>query len=108
MVVPGLVLFTFGWLYPHFLETNSLVPYLYAAPTGLVPCPTLSIIIGSTLVVDGLSSRAWCITLGAAGIFYGVFGVLRLGVTIDGLLMLGALVLIGASLANGLRRQATS
>lgn len=90
----GALLFAFGWLYPHFLNTTSFVPYLYAAPTGLIPCPTLSIVIGLSLMVEGFQSRAWSLTLGGAGIFYGLFGTLRLGVTIDWVLFVGALLLV--------------
>jgi hypothetical protein len=90
----GMVMFVFGWLYPHFLETSSFLPYLIAAPTGLVPCPTLSIVIGSALIVGGLHSRVWSIVLGATGIFYGIFGAIRLGVTIDYVLLFGALAVL--------------
>jgi hypothetical protein len=93
IVVAGAVMFIFGWVYPHFLETTSLLPYLYAAPTGLIPCPTLSIVIGTALILDGLQSRAWSLVLAAMGIFYGVFGAMRLGVTMDFVLLVGALVL---------------
>jgi len=94
----GLLLFAFGWVYPHFLRTDSALTYLYAAPTGLVPCPTLSATIGLALVLGGLGSRAWSLTLGAAGLLYGVFGALRLGVLIDALLLLGALGICGVGL----------
>jgi hypothetical protein len=94
VVGAGLLLFLFGWVYPHFLETDSFMPYLYAAPTGLIPCPTLSILIGLSLMVEGLDSRAWSLALGAAGLFYGLFGALRLGVTIDLVLVIGALLII--------------
>lgn len=90
----GVFIFLFGWVYPHFLDTSSFVPYLYAAPTGLVPCPTLSVVIGLSLVVGGLNSRAWSLVLGATGVFYGIFGALRLGVTIDLVLLIGALLTI--------------
>jgi hypothetical protein len=90
----GVVLAAFGWLYPHFLQTDSFVPYLYAAPTGLVPCPTLSIITGFSLILGGMQSRPWSMTLGVAGLFYGLFGALRLGVTIDLLLLVGAILSI--------------
>jgi hypothetical protein len=88
----GMLLFLFGWIYPHFLEPSSFVPYLYAAPTGLVPCPTLSIVIGLSLIVGGFDSRTWSLVLGTFGIFYGLFGAMRLGVTIDWVLLLGALL----------------
>jgi hypothetical protein len=91
-VSAGVFLFLFGWVYPHFLDTSSWMLYLYAAPTGLVPCPTLSIVIGLSLMLGGLNSRAWSLGLGAVGLFYGLFGVLRLGVTLDLVLLLGALL----------------
>ena len=59
LVVPGVLLVAFGWVYPHFLRTDSWATYLYAAPLGLIPCPTLSAVIGTALVVRGLNSRGW-------------------------------------------------
>jgi hypothetical protein len=97
VVSAGVLMFLFGWVCPHFLDTASFVPYLYAAPTGLVPCPTLSIVLGLSLMVGGLNSRAWSLGLAAIGIFYGIFGVLRLGVTIDVVLLLGALLSVLAA-----------
>jgi hypothetical protein len=91
-VAAGVAMFAFGWVYPHFLDTFPPLAYLVAAPAGLVPCPTLSIAIGLALIVRGLSSRAWTCVLGATGVFYGVFGALRLGVTIDYVLLAGALL----------------
>ena len=93
LVGAGIIMFAFGWLYPHFLNTTSFLPYLYAAPTGLVPCPTLSIVIGMALMLDGLESRWWALVLAAMGVFYGIFGAVRLGVTIDFVLLAGALLL---------------
>lgn len=93
-VAAGVLMFLFGWIYPHFLDTTSFLPYLYAAPTGLVPCPTLSIVIGLSLMVDGFHSRKWSLVLGATGLFYGLFGALRLGVTLDFFLLFGAILLI--------------
>ena len=91
-VIAGALLLAFGWVYPHFLETTSFLPYLYSAPTGLIPCPTLSAVIGLGLIVGGLGSRAWSLVLGATGLFYGLFGTLRLGVSLDWALVAGAAV----------------
>ena len=102
-VVAGGVLFTFGWVYPHFLDTSSLLPYSYAAPTGLIPCPTLSIVTGLSLIIGGLGSRAWCWAVGAMGIFYGFFGAARLGVMIDWVLFAGAIVLVLTDFSRRLR-----
>lgn len=100
--VPGAFLIVFGWLYPHFLDDAALIAYLYSAPTGLVPCPTLSVLIGFTLVLRGLRSRAWCLVLSTAGVFYGAYGAGRLGVTIDWILFFGASVTAYAAFSRQL------
>jgi len=91
IVALGTVLVVFGWTYPHFLETRSWISYLYAAPLGLIPCPTLSAAIGLTLVTGLFGSRTWSAALATLGILYGLIGVFRLGVVMDGILLGGAL-----------------
>lgn len=106
-LLPGIALFAFGWAYPHFLPAGSLWPYLYKAPVGLIPCPTLAIVIGLALILDGLGSRALCLALGAAGLFFGIFGVARLGVVVDWTLLLGALLILArAVMRSGVGRPA--
>jgi hypothetical protein len=99
-VIAGAVLIGFGWLYPHFLHTGSLVAYVYAAPLGLIPCPTLSAIVGMSLMMSPLRSSAWSAAVAAAGVFYGVIGVFYLGVAIDVVLIGGALMLAGTAYAS--------
>ena len=94
--VPGALLVAFGWGYPHFLETDSWMTYLYAAPLGLLPCPTLSAAIGVTLMLSLLASRPWSIALALAGLIYGAVGVFVLGVQLDYLLLAGAVALVAA------------
>lgn len=94
----GAAMIVFGWVYPHFLEVSTPAEYLYAAPTGLIPCPTLSMTIGLALVLGGFDARAWSLVLGATGVFYEAFGAFRLGVTIDLVLLGGALALVVAAL----------
>ncbi len=96
-VAAGVLLTAFGWVYPHFLGGGSWVRYAYAAPLGLVPCPTLSAVIGAAMAAAGLGSRPWSLTLAAAGVVYGLIGWLRLGVTIDVVLLAGALALAAAT-----------
>lgn len=95
--VPGAVMVAFGWIYPHFLEAGSLAPYLYSAPTGLIPCPTLSAAVGFGLLLGGLGSRRWTWVVGVTGLFYGIFGAARLRVSLDWVLTAGALWLIVVS-----------
>jgi hypothetical protein len=92
----GVMLVAFGWGYPHFLETDHWMTYAYAAPLGVLPCPTLSAVVGATLIFGLLDSLAWSTTLAAAGLLYGAVGVFVLGVQLDYALLAGALVLVGA------------
>jgi hypothetical protein len=95
----GVASLSYGWLYPHFLDVDPIA-YLVAAPVGLVPCPTLAVVIGVALLGGGLGSRAWSLVLAALGLFYGLFGVFRLGVLLDLGLLLAATVLLLAALTR--------
>ncbi len=89
--VLGVVLISFAWVYPEFLRGWPQVTYLIAAPMGLIPCPTLALVMGFTLLGYGPSSRAWAVVLALAASFYAGVGVMRLGVTIDLVLLVGAM-----------------
>jgi hypothetical protein len=109
LLVPGALLVAFAWVYPHFLETDRSATYLYAAPLGLLPCPTLSALVGVTLIVSVLRSKAWTATLAAAGLLYGAIGVFRLGVAIDSVLLAGAILLAGTvARSSGVHRPVRS
>jgi hypothetical protein len=88
----GVALCVFAMVYPHFLD-GSPWQYVYAAPLGLLPCPTLTFLIGVSLIVPGLDSRGWISLLAPLGAIYGVIGVFMLGVTIDWVLLAGAALL---------------
>lgn len=100
ILIPGIIMFIFGWMYPHFLETSSWLEYLYKAPTGLIPCPTLSIVIGVLLILNGLESRAISLLTGIVGLYYGITGVIQLGVLIDLILLIGAIIIVIISIAG--------
>lgn len=104
--VAGVVVLAFGFFYPHFLETRPAAIYLVAAPIGLVPCPTLALVIGITVIAGGLGSRAWSLVLAVAGLFYGVFGVFRLGVQLDIGLVAGAIALLAVALSTSRKARA--
>lgn len=93
-LVTGILMIAFALLYPHFMESGSFFKYLYASPVGLIPCPTLSLLIGFALVYNGFGSNALTISLIVYGLFYGLFGVFRLGVTLDIGLIIGTLSLL--------------
>ncbi|MCE9579694.1 MAG: hypothetical protein K8W52_41635 [Deltaproteobacteria bacterium] len=95
----GVAMLAFAWVYPHFLAGHPAA-YLYAAPLGLVPCPTLSAAIGLALLAGSPGPRAWTLTLAGLGLFYGLFGVARLGVALDLGLVAGAIALGAVGLAR--------
>lgn len=86
----GALLLAFAWIYPHFLQDPG-IRYLYAAPLGTIPCPTLAAVVGVALLANGLVGKTWSALLVAMSGFYGLFGVFRLGVTIDILLLIGSI-----------------
>lgn len=108
-LVLGSLLFGFGWAYPHFLGGDPGFAYLYAAPLGLIPCPTLSIVVGIATIFRGLDCRTWSFVLISMALFYGLFGSLHLGVTIDWILTGGGvtlLILVMQQPADGSARSA--
>jgi hypothetical protein len=98
-IAPGGALIVLGVTYPHFLQAEFPAVYLIAAPFGLLPCPTLAVVIGSTLTFANLRTRLWSMTLLLAGLLYGTIGVFRLGVQLDWALFVGV-ILLGAKVAN--------
>jgi len=93
-IVLGIIMIIFGLVYPHFISADSFLKYLYASPVGLIPCPTLSIIIGFLLLYNGFGSHSITLTFIIFGLFYGIFGVLKLAVYLDIFLVLGTIALI--------------
>jgi hypothetical protein len=89
----GALLLVYAWIYPHFLDGAAPTVYLYAAPVGLVPCPTLALVIALALMTSLDARRAQTRLLAGAGGFYALFGALRLGVWLDAGLLAGALAL---------------
>ena len=90
----GIMMIVFGLVYPHFIQANSFLKYLYASPVGLVPCPTLSILIGFLLLFNGLGSQSLTMTFIVFGLFYGLFGAFKLSVYLDIFLVFGSVSLL--------------
>jgi hypothetical protein len=78
----GALTLAYAWVYPHFLDGS---PWLYTigSPLGLVPCPTMSAVVGFGLLAGGFDSRSWSFVAAGVGVFYALFGMLRLGVWLD-------------------------
>lgn len=95
----GVAMVAYAWVYPHFLAARPFAAYLVGAPMGLVPCPTLSLVIGLALLTGVPGDRAWTAVLAGAGLLYALFGAFRLGVWLDLGLLAGAAAL-GATLVT--------
>lgn len=89
-VVLGAVFIAYAWVYPHFLESRPLWFYLVGAPMGLVPCPTLKLVLGFGLIAGGFGSLSWSLTAAVAGLAYGLIGMFALGVWLDAGLLVAA------------------
>jgi hypothetical protein len=84
------ILILSGLIYPHFLGPEMLM-YIVAAPVGIIPCPTLLVTSGITLMFS-MPNKKLTYLLAGANIFYGMIGVFFLGVTLDVLLLLTAII----------------
>lgn len=93
-MIIGILMIVFGLVYPHFINADLFLKYLYASPVGLIPCPTLSVLTGILLLYNGLCSKSITLTFIGFGLFYGIFGVLKLTVYIDIFLIFGSISLL--------------
>ncbi len=100
VLVAGVFMFVFGWIYPHFLDASSSYSFLYSSPIGVIPCPTLSIGIGLASILTSFNSRKISLILDIAGVVYGLTGFAMLGVTIDLILLFGAVVILAFAFAG--------
>ncbi len=94
----GVALIMFGLWYPHF--TDGGYRSLYASPIGLLPCPSLAVMAGFTLVAGGFGTRAIPAVLAVWTAFYGAFGAFVLGVDLDVGLLIAAFALARIALHN--------
>jgi hypothetical protein len=90
--ITGIVMVLFGLWYPHFVKADAFWLYLIASPTGLIPCPTLSVMIGLALIFGGFRSNPLRLLLLVYGFFYSLFGMIKLGVYLDVVLLAGTIV----------------
>jgi len=92
-----------GFWYPHFVESKALA--LIASPYGLIPCPTLTVILALFILVYPYTNKLWHWSLTLVALFYAVTGVLTLKVTIDLVLLAVALYSLYALIVLAVKRR---
>jgi len=97
----GWAMVVFAWVYPHFLDDWPAITYLIGAPMGVVPCPTLSLVVGVSMLFRGIEGRVWSLIVGGAGLVYGLVGAVVLGVRLDLGLVAGSATLLALVLRPG-------
>jgi hypothetical protein len=83
----GIALIAYGFWYPAF--ARDWLEALWASPVGVLPCPTLAVLAGFTILGGGLGKPTVPIVLGTWVAFYAGFGVVGLGVVLDAGLLVG-------------------
>ncbi|HYE82076.1 MAG TPA: hypothetical protein VEG39_07910 [Clostridia bacterium] len=71
-----------GLWYPHFANTHPVL-MLLLAPTGIIPCPTLMVVLGLLNLVYPKINRGLYTVTSLMGVFYGATGIFMLKVTLD-------------------------
>jgi hypothetical protein len=97
--VVGVAMILFGVWYPHFTG-GAWYRSLYVSPVGLLPCPTLAVVAGFTLLAGGFGTRAIPALLAAWTLFYGAFGAFRLEVQLDVVLLVATFGLVRLAFHN--------
>jgi hypothetical protein len=103
-VLLGSAVLLFGTCYPHFV-VGPWYLRIMAAPVGVVPCPTLAVVGGTTLVLGAFGARALPALLAAWSAFYALFGILRLGVMLDAGLVASSVGLVALAIENARARR---
>lgn len=98
----GCALILFGMWYPHLVE-GAWYRVLAVAPLGVVPCPTLALVAGVTLVADGFGSRAIPAVIALWAGFYARLGIFNQGALVDIGLLVAMLGLIAMLVHNEAR-----
>jgi hypothetical protein len=93
-VLVGLVGLVFGFWYLHWVPGPVALTALYLSPLGALNCPTLLAVCGFLcLTTKPRSSLLEAVTAGST-LFFGFFGIMRLGAWVDVALILCAAFLI--------------
>lgn len=85
----------FGFWYLHWVESPVWLNAFLYSPLGVVNCPTMAAICGFLCLSQKPRSKVLETTVGLITLYFGFFGIFRLGAYVDVALILCALFLLG-------------
>jgi hypothetical protein len=90
----GILGLVFGFWYLHWVETPIWLNALLYSPLGAVNCPTMVTICGFLCLSQKPRSALLETAVGLTTLYFGFFGIFRLGAYVDVVLIICALFLI--------------
>jgi hypothetical protein len=90
----GILGLVFGFWYPHWVESPVWLNAFLYSPLGSLNCPTMVTICGFLCLSEEPRSRILETTVAVITLYFGFFGILRLGAYVDVALILCALCLL--------------
>ncbi len=105
--IVGFLFVLTGFWYPEFVKASPLLMPV-VSPLGAIPCPMFLVMLGMLTLCIPHVNRLQFVTTAALGLFYGITGVLQLGVYLDLVLLAAALYSFwNFRLVFGKRKQTT-
>lgn len=93
-LVFGILGLVFGFWYLHWVDSPILLNALIFSPIGTLNCPTMVTICGFLCLSKKPRSTILEVTVALITLYFGFFGIFRLGAYIDVVLIICALFLI--------------
>jgi len=83
-----------GFYYLHWVENPIFINALIFSPLGILNCPTLVAICGILVFVKRPGSRILELFAGIITLYFGFFGIMRLGANIDIILIISSIYIL--------------
>jgi hypothetical protein len=96
----GVLGLVFGFWYLHWVESPVWLNALFASPLGVVNCPTMVTVCGFLCLSQKPRSALLEAAVGIVTLYFGFFGIFRLGAYVDVVLVLCALFLLMRLIAS--------
>jgi hypothetical protein len=90
----GMIGLVFGFWYLHWVESPVWLNALFYSPLGAVNCPTMVVICGFLCLSQKPRSVLLEVAVAVITLYFGFFGIFRLGAYVDVALIICALFLI--------------